>query len=75
MTRQAPKPGKLTVAEAAAELGVHKTQITRWLNEGHLEHYRYPGRTGDRDGTIRIDRAELDRFLAACKRPAQGRTA
>ena len=74
MTRQPPGPGDdLTVIEAAADLRLDKKLIYHYVHTGQLEHYRYPGITGD--GTIRIPRAEIERFRAACKRPAQGRTA
>jgi excisionase family DNA binding protein len=56
-------PRVLTVPEAAEQLRVTRGQIYNLINAGVLAHIRYPKRTGDEDGAIRIEQSEIDAFI------------
>ena len=60
---------KLTVKQAAERAGVSDSLIYECCAEGRLPHYKL-GRKGRR-GTIRIEEADLDAFLAACRQEAK----
>lgn len=71
MTRKAARDdeGPLTVAQAAERLGLRRNQTYDLIYAGKLAHLRYPSR-GSGEGPIRVEPAEVDRFKAACRRPA-----
>jgi excisionase family DNA binding protein len=48
---------KISIIDAASELGVHPNTIRRWVRGGHLPHYRI-GRK------IWIDKDEIARMFA-----------
>lgn len=52
----------LTLREAAAYLGVSYWTVRSWIESGRLPHVRLPGRR-----LLRIDRADLDRLVEACR--------
>lgn len=54
---------KLTVAEAAAAIGVSESLMYEWCSDGLLPHYRF-GKAGRR-GKILIAEADLNGFVAA----------
>jgi excisionase family DNA binding protein len=54
---------KLTVAEAAAAIGVSESLLYEWCSEGVLAHYRF-GKPGRR-GKILIAETDLNGFVAA----------
>jgi excisionase family DNA binding protein len=56
----------LDARQAARKAGVSRSLVYAWCRAGGLRHYRC-GRTGKR-GCIRIAEADLEAFLAACKR-------
>jgi excisionase family DNA binding protein len=56
----------LTVAEAAGRAGVSDSLVYEWCGEGLLAHYRL-GRKG-KGGRVMIEEADLDAFLASCRR-------
>lgn len=57
MARRGAVPAPpVTVAEAAAQLGVYRQRVDEWIRKGLIEAICYPG------CTIRIDQAEVDRF-------------
>jgi excisionase family DNA binding protein len=51
----------LTPETAAEKIGVSRSLIYQWIEEGRITHYRLGGR-GKR-GRIMIDQADLYRFL------------
>jgi diguanylate cyclase (GGDEF)-like protein/PAS domain S-box-containing protein/excisionase family DNA binding protein len=53
-------PGLLTIAQAAEVAGVHRNTIRTWCQSGRL-----PSVLVNRRGDRRLQRADLDRFLAA----------
>ncbi len=59
----------LTVKAAADRLGVSAALVYGWVSAGVLAHYRV-GLPGTR-GAIRIAEADLDAFLAGCRREEQ----
>jgi excisionase family DNA binding protein len=52
-------PERLSTGEAAKELGVSGKTVLRWINEGVL-----PARLTRPGGQYRIDRADVERFMA-----------
>lgn len=63
-------PRMLTAAQAAGRLGVDPRQVYHWIAAGLLAVERYPTRTGEPNGPIRIDPAEVDAFRARYRQPA-----
>src|SRR5579872_2359648 len=59
----------LTPNQAAEKAGVSTSLVYEWCAQGLLPHYRF-GRQGRR-GTIRIEEAELEAFLARCRQAAR----
>ena len=51
------------VAEAALELGVHKTTLYQMIKEGTIEAYT----VGTKHHCLRIERKEIDRYKKANK--------
>lgn len=71
MTRQAaPAPPLLTVAQAAARLGVDRTEVYHWIRSGLIASVRYPTRDGAADGPLRIEETAVEAFIAAHRQPA-----
>ena len=64
------KPPPLTVAEAAVRLGVNRSHVYEWIHSGLIASIRYPSRTGAPGGPLRIEEAEVDRFLARHRQAA-----
>ncbi len=58
----AAPPRLLTLREAAAYLSVSYWTVRGWVESGRLPHVRLPGRR-----LLRVDRADLDRLIAACR--------
>jgi excisionase family DNA binding protein len=56
----------LTVKRAAQLAGVSPSLVYAWCRAGVLKHSRF-GRAGKR-GCVRIAEADLDAFLAGCRR-------
>ncbi len=54
----------LSVAEAAARLGVSRYTVRSWVRQRRLEHYRLGRR-------VVISQAEVERFLAVNRVPAR----
>jgi excisionase family DNA binding protein len=57
------EPRFLSVAQAAAALGVSGPTIRRWVKDGHLVGVQ----VGGADGVLRIPEAELDRLVAEAR--------
>jgi excisionase family DNA binding protein len=55
----------LTPKQVAARVGVSDSLVYEWCGQNLLKHYRFGGK-GKR-GCIRIEEADLDAFLAACR--------
>jgi excisionase family DNA binding protein len=69
MLRALPKGDDvLTVADVAAELSVDQKTIYALCNSGKLTHVRI----GEGRGTIRITRADLERFLEESRSQSEG---
>lgn len=67
MTRAAPAPDPmLKVSEAAAQLGVDRSQVYHWISAGLLPSVQYPSRGASR-GPRRIRQSAVDAFLAGCE--------
>lgn len=58
----APVRRLLSLREAAAYLGVSYWTVRSWAESGKLPHVRLPGRR-----LLRVDRADLDRLIEACR--------
>jgi excisionase family DNA binding protein len=56
----------VTVKQAASKACVSASLVYEWCQSGSLPHYRF-GRPGKR-GKILIDEADLQGFLAGCRR-------
>jgi excisionase family DNA binding protein len=56
---------KLTPEHAAEKVGVSRSLVYRWCEEGRLPHYRLGGR--GRRGRILIDEGDLEAFLESLK--------
>lgn len=59
----------LTPKQVAARAGVSDSLVYEWVQQGLIPHFRLGGK-GKR-GHIRIDEAELDAYLASCRREAR----
>ena len=62
---RAPQPAMLTVAQAADRLGIHRQQVYAYIYNGLLRATQYPTRTGKPNGPLRIDPADVERFIQA----------
>ncbi len=58
----------LSVAQVAEELGISEGLVYGWCQSGRLPHLRLGGKR--KRGCIRITQADLDAFLATCRREA-----
>ena len=67
---RAAKPAPLTVAQAADRLGVHRNHVYQWISAGLIASVRYPSRNGGPGGPLRIEEAEIERFLARHRQEA-----
>ncbi len=56
------EPRFLTIREAAGVLRVSESTIRNAIGSGRLRAFRF----GDRGGSIRIGRADLDDYMASC---------
>jgi excisionase family DNA binding protein len=53
-----PTPSLLTTSEAADMLGVHRSTIVRWANEGRIKAVSLP------NGRYKFHRADIEEILA-----------
>ena len=58
------EPRFLSVAQAAAALGVSGPTIRRWVRDGHLVAVQI----GGADGVLRIPETELERLIAEARK-------
>ncbi len=56
-----PEGPFMTVRDIARVIRCHPETVRRWIREGKLPAYRFPGKGKNR--TLRIDEAALSRFL------------
>jgi len=61
------EPRWLDLPAAAAYLNVPESRVRRWVKERRLPVYKPAGRTS----RTLIDRADLDKFMAAIYQPAE----
>lgn len=64
---------KLTAKQAAARAGVSVSLVYEWCAAGLPHHFRFGGK--GRRGCIRIEEADLDAFLAACRQEGRANAA
>lgn len=60
--KAAPDEAPVTVRQAAAQMGLDRSQVYELIYAGKLEHIQYDGRTGGK-GTIRITPAVIKRYM------------
>jgi excisionase family DNA binding protein len=66
MRKEASPTRLLTIEEAAARLGMKPHTIRTWVYRGQLPTVKF----GDsRRGSVRIDEQEIERLIAAHRRP------
>lgn len=65
-----PRPPMLTVAQAADELGVDPRQVYHWIAAQLLACVRYPTRSGEANGPMRIAPADVEAFKKRYYQPA-----
>lgn len=70
MTARQHRAPPLTVAEAAAQLGVDTRQVYHWISAGLLGCTQYPTRVGEPNGKKMVDQADVDAFRARYRQAA-----
>jgi excisionase family DNA binding protein len=54
----------MTIPEVAKEAGVSKAAAYRWIADGKLPSYRFPG--GKKSDILRVARKDFEAFLKGC---------
>jgi len=60
----------LKVAETADRLGVDPREVYHYISAGLLAAVRYPTRTGQPGGPLRVEEAAVDAFIAEHRQEA-----
>jgi excisionase family DNA binding protein len=53
----------MTIPEVAREAGVSKAAAYRWIADGKLGAYRFPGAGKKQSEILRVDRKEFEAFM------------